>query len=168
MREFKDKTGQAWPIDLTIGCVLRVKQADSRFNLLEPDGLADKLASDELLFWELLWHVVAPQASERKISAEQFGELLAADCLFHARRLFFEEWSDFFRQLRRPDKATAVEKITQHMAKAMELVTAKISGPEMTELDQAIEARMTRTLNESFGELRASVDSIPARSPGGN
>jgi hypothetical protein len=74
------------------------------------EGLADKLIDDDAEFWELLWHLITPQAAERNITADQFGKLMAANCLADARRLFFEEWADFFRQLHRPDKAATVEK----------------------------------------------------------
>jgi hypothetical protein len=167
MRQFKDKNGQDWTIDLPIGTVLRVKSiSEARFNLLEPTGLCDKLVQDDGEFWELLWHLVSPQAAERSIDAEKFGLLMAAECLAHARRLFFEAWADFFHQLHRPDKAAAVEKMALYLAKAIELTTEKLKSPEMQKLDQKVEAKMRSTLNNSFGELLDSLESTPARSPG--
>lgn len=168
MRQFKDKEAAAWTIDLTIGTVARVKAtSEGRFNLIDPaPQLADALARDELTFWELLWHLVEPQAQQRNVSAEAFGQAMAADCLHHARRLFFEEWTDFFRQLHRPDKQAVVEKAAQYLAKAMELTHAKLASPEMNELDRLVEQRMQASLNASFGKLRASLASTPAASPG--
>src|SRR5262245_1606267 len=170
MREFQDKQGGRWTIDLSFGTILRVKGASSgRFNLIDPGPkLADELARDELTCWELLWHLVEPQARERQVTAEQFGLAMAADCLHQARRLLFEEWTDFFRQLRRPDKQAVVEKAAQYLAKAMELTLAKLASPEMAELDELIHSRMQASLNESFGRLRASLESTPAASPGGS
>ena len=168
MRQFKDKDAASWTIDLTVGTVMRVKSSsDGRFNLIDPGAkLADELARDELVFWELLWHLAEPQARDRKIDAQAFGRAMAADCLHNARRLLFEEWTDFFRQLHRPDKQAVVEKAAQYLAKAMELTLAKLASPEMTELDQIIERRMQTSLNDSFGKLRASLESTPGHSPG--
>jgi hypothetical protein len=170
VRQFKDKHGGSWSLDITIGLVARVKAAsDGRFNLLDPGAeLADELARDELAFWELLWHLVEPQARERNVNAEAFGESMAADCLHKARQLFFEEWTDFFQQLHRPDKRAVVEKAAKYLAKAMELTVAKLASPEMDELDRIIERRMQASLNDSFGKLRASLESIPGPSPGGS
>jgi chemotaxis regulatin CheY-phosphate phosphatase CheZ len=168
VRQFKDKSAGTWTIDLNFGAVLRVKAATSgRFNLIDPGAkLADELAQDEGTFWELLWHVIEPQAAERQIDAAKFGELMAANCLHDARRLLFEEWTDFFRQLHRPDKAAVVEKAAQYLAKAMELAAAKLTGTDMALLDQRVEERMQASLNESFGKLLASLEPTPALSPG--
>jgi len=170
MREFKDRDAAGWVIDLTIGAVMRVKSAsEGRFNLIDPGAkLADELATDEGTFWELLWHVVEPQARERSVTAEAFGRAMAADCLHNARRLFFEEWADFFRQLHRADKQAVVEKAAKYLAKAMELTVAKLTSPEMNELDLLVERRMQADLNESFGKLRASLELTPEDSPGGS
>lgn len=170
MRPFKDRESGAWSIDLTIGEVARVKLATSgRFNLIDPaPKLADELASDELAFWELLWHIVEPDAVRRQITAETFGRLMAADCLHLAREQFFAEWIDFFRQLHRPDKAAVVEKAAQYLAKAMELTAAKLASPQMAELDALLARRMETSLNDSFGKLLDSWASIPADSPGDN
>lgn len=169
MSTFQDKTGASWSIELPIGAVLRVKrESNGRFNLLDPTPLMDKLIGDELEFWELLWHLIEPQARQQQVSPEMFGDRLAADCLFAARRLFFLEWADFFRQLHRPDRAATVEKVAQYLAQAMELTLQKLASPEMRALDQQVELKIQRTLNDSFGELQASLASIPGPSPGGN
>jgi len=168
VREFKDHSGQAWSIDLSIGNVMRVKAAsESRFNLFEPGQLGEQLAVDEAFFWELLVYLCEPQAAERNVSAEQFGKLMASDCLFDARRLFFDAWLDFFQKLRRQDKAAVVQKVAAYLAKAMELTVAKLASPEMQEIDKLVESRMQSSLNASFGQLRDSLASTPALSPGG-
>lgn len=170
MQEFRDKTGQAWKIDLPIGEVTRIRKADARFNLWEPtkEDLAQKLFDDLPLFWELLWQVVEPQAVVRNITAEQFGESVAAECLIDAQKKFFDEWRDFFHRLQRPDLATVLEKLAKYQAKAMELVKAKLGNGAMTGLDERVEAKMQATLNERFGKLRESLDSILDPSPGVN
>lgn len=169
MREFKDNIGQAWNIDLSIGNVMRVKAAsESRFNLFEPGQIGEQLAIDEAFFWELLVYLCEPQANDRKTTAEQFGALMASDCLHEARRSFFDAWLDFFQKLRRQDKAAVVQKVAAYLAKAMELTAAKLASPEMAQIDQLVESRMQASLNESFGQLRDSLASTPGLSPGGS
>lgn len=166
MRQFKDNSSQSWTLDLPFGAILRVKAASSgKYNLLDA-GLAKTLATDEAEFWEVLWHLVSPQAAERAVTADKFGELMAAECLFDARRLFFEAWADFFRQLHRPEAATAVEKINAYVTRAIELTKERLTGSQMAEMDGLVEARMQANLNDLFGGLRGSLGSTPAASPG--
>ena len=167
MREFKDSSGQAWKLDLPIGTVARLKTAsEGGFNLFDPTPYCEKLATDEGYFWELLWHLIEPEATERKVTAEQFGKLMAADCLLAARRLFFSEWLDFFQKLGRLDKAAVVQKVAEYLDKAMALTQAKLASPEMSQIDQLVEHRMQTSLNDSFGKLRASLESTPGPSHG--
>ena len=83
MRSFTDKSDQTWQIDLTVGAVMRVKSSsEGRFNLFDPGPkMADELATDEGTFWELLWHLIEPQARERKIDAEALRLKLLVESL---------------------------------------------------------------------------------------
>jgi len=166
MPQFTDKTGQSWLVELPFGAVIRIKaSSNGKYNLLDA-ALAKTLATDEAEFWEVLWHLITPQARERNVSADDFGQIMAAECLFEARRLFFDAWTDFFRRLHRPEAATAVEKINHYVSRAIELTKGRLTGPEMAEMDLLIEARMETNLNDLFGALRGSLASIPALSLG--
>jgi hypothetical protein len=169
MSNFKDRENNTWSIDLPFGTVLRVKkESEGRFDLLDPQhgNLADRLAAHDFeALYELLWHILRPTADERQIDAEKFGQLVAADCLLDARQALWKEWTDFFQKLQRPDKATVLEKLAKYNAKAVELVKAKVNDPTLTELDSRVEAKMHATLNQSFGNLGASLDSILDPSP---
>lgn len=169
MQKFKDSGGKCWEIQLPIGEVARIRKAsEGQFNLWEPakDDLADRLANDMPLFWELLWHLVEPQAEVASVSADDFGKAMAAECLYDAQKKFFEEWRDFFRRLARPDAEAIVEKIAQYRAKALELVKAKLATAELEKIDQRVETKMQRILNEQFGKLQESLDSILDPTPG--
>ena len=171
MQEFRDKDGVKWVIDLPIGEIARVRNvSEGRFNLWEPikDDLAQRLADDLSLFWEILWHLVEPQAAKAGISAEAFGLAVAAECLFDAQRKFFDEWRDFFHRLQKPDLAAVLEKLTKYQAKALELVRAKLASGELDQIDPQVENKMQRVLNDSFGKLRESLDLILGPSPGAN
>lgn len=168
MREFKDSKGGTWEFSLTFGTVTRIKKAsEGRFDLLvpakendEPGGtLSTRLLYDLGEFWELLWYLVQPVAAQRGVSAEQFGELMAADCVHVAQDKFFREWADFFRGLQRADLATALETEIDHKAKSMKKLQTRVEAEIATVLPTADEA-LERTLSKQFGKLRASLASI--------
>ena len=167
MREFVDRDGKKWLIDLNIGNVLHVKHATSgRLDLLDPSHEVDGqplqvvLYSDLGEFWEVLWLLVESQAAKQSITAEDFGQLMAADCLVEAQTLFFTEWSDFFHSLRRPDAALAVESQAKIQAAALRLVTAKVKQIDQMGLSQKIETTVERAVNQAYGTVRESLDAI--------
>ena len=179
---FKDIKGGEWHIEpLTIGAVLRVKRdSDGRFNLLEPGeafasngngkprALFEVLQFDVVEFWETLAHLLAPEIADRGLTAATFGELLAGDALVEAQDLFFIEWQSFFRQLRRPDQAVAMEKLASYKAKAVGLMKARIAGPELQRMDMLVNDKIETILNDSFGSLAASLEPTPGLSVSDN
>lgn len=176
MRNFKDKSGQDWTIELTFGAVLRVKSlSDNRFDLLRPEqaikhpDFGDTVLQVAILldlptFWEVLYFCVAPQCVERNISTEAFGELMAADCLIAARAAFRQEWQDFFLHLQRPDQAKALEKLGQWMEAGMKTLAEVTAKADLSSLDRKVLGTMNSILNRTSGNLVASWDSIPDRS----
>lgn len=174
MKQFNDKNGRAWQIDLTIGTVMRVRSVRPEFDLLDPALQADgqplqlSLSMNLRTFWEMLWLILEPQARLRDISAEQFGEAMAADCLIEAQIAFFAEWRDFFHSLRRPDAAMAVETQAKTMTAAMKLVATRIATLDQADLMKRIESQLEKRISGNFGKLRASLDAIQEDSPGDN
>jgi len=172
VRIFKDKTGATWSIDLTIGDVLRVKAAsEGRFNLLDPaHELAAQLAADVLTFWELLWHLVEPQAAARETSAERFGDAMAASCLLAARQALFAEWSDFFRQLHRPDLVGVVELAAQGAQMAIDATAARLDSDQTRELLATLQTQLDSSsatpLKEQSGNSPDSAEWTPGPTPG--
>jgi len=169
LNEFKDTGGNRWPIELPIGTVLRVKaESDGRLNLLDPqhENLADRIAANDWeTLYEVLWLIVRPQAEAKEITAEKFGEQIAADCITEARQVLWRVWKDFFQKLQRPDLATVLEKLEKYNAKALELVKEKIAGAKLDQIDARVEAKMRSSLNNAFGNLEASLEPILGPSP---
>ena len=175
MKEFKDRDGRVWKIDLNIGNVFHVRTAsDGKFDLLDPvkdmDGkpLQVLLATDLHDFWEVLWHLVEVQAREHKVTAADFGQCMAADCLVEARGVFWREWTDFFHSLRRPDAALSVESQAKAMAAAVKLVTAKVAQIDQAKLTKKIETSVEAAVSQVFGKVQASLDAIQDPTPGDN
>jgi hypothetical protein len=165
MRTFKDKTGAEWLLDLTVGSVMRLRRADSRFDLFDSNVKVGELPLstalyDPVLFWELLWHLVEPQAVTRGINAEAFGDLMAAECLIVAQTEFFGEWRDFFHGLQRQDHATALEKVAKYHAKALEMVAENLATVS-PKVDAIVNQKMATAMSNGRGRLQALLDSTP-------
>lgn len=173
MRQFVDRNGRQWQIDLNIGNVFHVRDESQRkFNLLDPthdvggQPLQIVLATDLGEFWELIWLLVESQAKKESITAEMFGQAMAADCLIEAQGLFFDEWRDFFHSLHRPDAALSVESQAKMQAVAVRLVTAKIQQLDQTGLHHKIETTVERAVNAAYGTVQASLAAILDPTPG--
>lgn len=185
MQTFKDKTGREWTIELTIGAVERLRKT-SAFDLYDPtkpvlgrlvSGLADnrqpslqeRIGSDWSLFWELLFLIVEPDLTAAGVSADEFGRLMAADCLVEARLAFWQEWADFFRRLQNAPFARALELQQDLWAKTMELAKARMESPELKatirDLEKQISQAMDRALEESLRCLEESVAGETAEPP---
>jgi len=130
--------------------------------------LSQLLHMDLAVFWDCLWLLLEPVANERNIGVVQFGKLMSGSCLYLAQAAFFKEWADFFRQIQRPNEAAALEKLCAYQAKAVELISVKLAGQEMKDLDAMVATQMESTLNDSFGKLRDSLASIPDPTRSGN
>lgn len=175
MKQFADRSGRQWQIDLNIGNVFHVRAAsEGRFDLLNPahdvggQPLQTVLNADLSEFWNVLWLLVESQARRESITAEQFGQAMAADCLVEAQSVFFAEWTDFFHSLRRPDAALSVESQAKMQAAAVKLVTAKINQIDQAKLQRKIETNVETAVNLTYGKVQASLDAIPDLTPGGS
>lgn len=164
MRTFKDAKGDAWEIALPFGTVNRVK---SQFNLLEPfkeDQLAEKLNSDWGMFYDLLWILLEPQAKDREVTAEQFGQRIAAECIHDARSQFFLEWADFFHKLQREQEAVALETMVRLNAAAMNEIRKRLAE-ETANIEERAMPKIHQALNSDCGKLQALLESTHTPSP---
>ena len=165
MGRFKDKTGREWDLSITIGAVHRVRSAtDKRIDLLTPTAKVDgrplfELISDDLVeCWQVLWLLVEPQAKERAITADQFGEDMAADCMVNAQDLLIREWADFFRQCQRLDQAAALATIAAGKKKIAETMRRGMEAIDLTQVQAKLGEQIETILGKSFGSLPESLD----------
>lgn len=173
MGVFADKTGQQWQLELPIAAVSRVKSGTAgRINLLHPEGIIDGmqlqvlLQADPLEMWEVLFYIVEPQCQQRGISAADFGELMSAECLLHAEAVFWQEWTDFFRNLQRPDVALALEKMKVWMATGKTKLKTMVAKIPTQTMDSKVMKQLDDALNAAFGNLRESLELTPDAIPG--
>ncbi|WP_254512853.1 hypothetical protein [Anatilimnocola floriformis] len=161
MHTFNDRHGGEWNIDLPFGEILRIKAKDSRFDLLEPEvgELGKRLDNDLLLFWELLHIIVEEQATDRGVTAQDFGRLMAGNCLIAAQQAFFREWIDFFHHIQRPDVATALEVILQlNIVTAAKVKERMASDQTIKNLPAIASEKLDSVLTTAFKGLQESCD----------
>ena len=116
MRSFKDATGRAWTVGITVADMRRVRALVSvDLYALVDDGLKglSELLSDPCRFVDVLY-VLAQPADGPKPSDEEFGRSFDGDALEAAADAFAGALTDFFPKRQR----TALEKV---LAKSREV-----------------------------------------------
>ena len=174
MREFKDRNGSSWQIDITFGSVLRVKEAsEGLFNLLDPESLVDNrplraiILQEEVGDWglthSLLWRLCEAQAGARTppVTREMFMDLVPVEQIVIAAAELKREWAAFFRLLQRHDIAMGLEQAAKTQDKAVAMVKTKLET-----IEPQIDAKLDAALKSSCGNWEASLDKILDPTPG--
>jgi len=97
MPVFKDSKDREWIVTINLGTCRRTKSATG-FDFLASDENSNpllKLASDYLLLADVLWTIVEPQATNLKVSVEDFIESLSGDCIENAVNAIAEAYVNF-------------------------------------------------------------------------
>ncbi len=147
MQIFKDKDGNPWEIDFTIGLMEEVK-AKTEVDLLDPVNEDSQLimslspigVKGIVLFCNTLYLVCEDQCKERELSSSQFGKLLSSTSLKDAYEAFFKEWEDFFLSLGRTDIAEAMKRWKELIAQGMEELVEEIKKITMEDVQKQIES----------------------------
>jgi len=182
MRQFKDKTGREWSLELTIGTVERLRKS-SDFDLYEPGqpitarplaghpgetqpSLEERLSTDWSLFWEVLFLVLEPELQDAGIDAAQFGRLMNAAALVEAHAAFWQEWTDFFRGLRNEAYATALDTQRTFQEAQRRVMEAKAKDPRIATMMQTLEAEAARLTEATLSDaLRIAEESLSGKKP---
>ncbi len=164
-----DSSGNSWSCTITVSTVKRVQQLTG-INLMEAfEGLLMTLADDPVQLANVLYVVCKPQADERKITDEQFGELLAGDVIESATAAFVQGLIDFFPNQRRQVLKQIWAKTQKARQALTDLATEKVDSPAMdaaiaNQLQQASQEidRKLAELGSSSGNSPESSASTPA------
>lgn len=179
MQTYKDKNGQDWAVELTIGAMKRVL-ALTKLDLRNPtapsgpelpDGqvsLSARMELDQLLLADVLFAVCYPQAQDRGVTQDQFADLLAPETVKPARDAFFAEWSDFFRRSGTPQMAAILDKQTSMVSRAVDLAAKQWDSQKVeARIDQLIDEELD-TLGRTLTTSLESAVSTPTGSPSGS
>lgn len=140
---FTDTKQRTWLIEINVSAVKRVK-AMTGIDLTQvytrPEVLGE-LEADVLTLCNVLFAACKPQADERQVNDEQFGEGLAGDALGQACKALVEGLVSFHRN---PEVRANLRRIVaaqeQVTTRAMAMTTAKLSDERIGRIvDQAVQ-----------------------------
>ena len=164
-----DAENRTWSTAISVNAIRRVKELVG-VNLLEVfDGeMLARLADDPVLLVNTLYAVCKPQADERDVSDEAFGELLVGDTIELAAAALVRGIADFFPKDRRAvlDRLWAATKRTR--TEAIRMATDKLDSPLV---EQAITGAIRKASDEidqrlrSFGDTSGNSPESLASSP---
>jgi len=151
-----DAENRTWSTAISVNAIRRVKELVG-VNLLEVfDGeLLARLADDPVLLVNTLYAICKPQADERDVSDEAFGELLVGDRIEEATTALVRGINDFFPKDRRAvlDRLWAATNRTR--TEAIQMATAKLDSPLV---EQAITGAIRKASDEIDQRLRSYGD----------
>ena len=152
-----DAENRTWSTAISVNAIRRVKELVG-VNLLEVfDGeMLARLADDPVLLVNTLYAVCKPQADERDVSDEAFGELLVGDTIELAAAALVRGIADFFPKDRRAvlDRLWAATRRTR--TEAIQMATDKLDSPLV---EQAISGAIRKASDEIDQRLRNFGDS---------
>ena len=163
MKTFKDNQDREWTIAVTVASIKRVRQlTPAKVDLLkvvenELDLLA-KLADDPILLVDTVYVLCKPEADQRGVTDEQFGEAMYGDALERAYVALLEDLCDFFRDAR--TRAT-MKKVVAKLGEASAAVLAEADRAA----DQLDIAELVKKWIASSGSSPAPSASTPDPSP---
>jgi hypothetical protein len=99
MKTFRDTTGRAWDLAVTIGTLKRIRSRLSvdLFSMhLGTPSLAERLVEDVALQVDAIFICIEPQARAAGVTDEQWAESMGGDAMAAAVDAFWEELIGFF------------------------------------------------------------------------
>lgn len=146
MKTFKDNEGREWSVSINVGTIKRVRGMLNVDLLTVVDGKSDlmsQLMTDPILLVDVIYVLCKPQADDRNISDEKFGEAMAGDAIEAATDALIGELIDFFPEAKRAVFQMAVNKTKKTQSMAIQRATEWIQSGE---LDRQIEDELNKAL----------------------
>lgn len=138
MQYVKDVNNFQWEIKVNVNTFRRIKalcgvDLMELISVNEKTGkmnteLLERLSSDPILLVDILYATCKPQADEKNMTDEQFGELWAGDQIEFAVNALMEEIINFFPEAKR--------KLWQKMNQASKITAQKEKNELLEELDK--------------------------------
>jgi len=166
MHAFKDNQNREWTVEINVAALKRVRgltDVDLMQAIEGSGGLIERLVRDPVLLCDVIYAVCKPQADERGVADEAFGEAMAGDAIEHATAALLEELVSFCPSPRDRANLGRVLKATRDvMDKARDLVEQRID--ELVEGGALERAAMEAAGPVNGGPDGASSGSAPASS----
>lgn len=179
MQTFTDAEGRDWVLNLTVGCLRRIR-ANTGIDLTAPEQTVDeyghpdpqsqltlsqRVTGELMLGVDVLFAAIALQADQRNLTVDQFCEDLPPDLCRIARLKFLEEWENFFRQLGRDDQQSIVRaavELQRELELQLKAASDRIKGSAMEKLRSEIATVMTEACGSGSTNTPASSGSTPS------
>lgn len=174
MKTFTDNANRSWDVEINVATIKRVRDlAPGGVDLLDivEGKLIEKLISDPVLLCDIIYIICKPQADERSVSDEQFGQAMAGDAIEHATTALLEELVSFSPSPRdRANLGRVLEATNRVMDRARDLIEQKLDSGELDRmaeeaLQSAVElpgAQLPGNAGDSSGSAPESSASIRA------
>jgi len=161
-----DRQDRRWSTAITVGPLKRVRDLVD-VNLLDVfDGvLLGRLADDPVLLANTLYAVCKPQADERGVSDEAFGELLVGDAIEDAAQALVHGIACFFPQGRRAALTSLWTKLKHVQTETLTMATGKLDSPRMDEAIKAEIRKMEAEIDRRIEQALANSGSTSGSSP---
>lgn len=159
MKTFKDRHGNAWEIDASLGVYERVRdlcQVD--LTDMASTGKCLEQMADPFVLGGVLWVFCQKQATDRGLSPEQFRDCFNGDTVHQATEALIDEAVFFCRAQLRPALQMAVDKARAADQKMIGAINANLD-----QIGQAIDNALTSTFTDSATNLAALSASTHAR-----
>lgn len=149
---WQDREGRKWPTTISVTTIARVKEATG-VNLLEivEGKLLPRFLDDPLLLVDVLYVVCKPQADERSVSKDAFGDLFVGDVTVEAVQSLVRGLLDFFPSDRRAMIERLWKATERAQGEAVKMATDKLNSPL---IDQALTGAIRKASNEIDQQLR--------------
>lgn len=157
MKTFRDNQNREWTIAINIGTMRRIRDLTGLDLAGDLTTAMKTLEGDILLLVDVIYVACKPQADEREISDEQFGESFDESVVVEAGQAFLEEFANFFQPAKRRVLTTAMRKATElQQQRATQMPTDE-------EVEQTVETNWKKTMESgsSSTNSRASSDTTP-------
>ena len=156
---FTDLEGRQWLLKLNYGLATRIKDALSVDLANAHNGQAfQQIAKSPLLFIQTLTMLVESQLAVNNVTPEQFVEAIDDAVLDQASNALREMLLLFSRAALRPLMGTMFEKSDEARTMALEVASAKLSGPSLT----AAIAREVAALDQQIETALANQSTLTA------
>ena len=146
MKTFRDTAGREWLVSINITTIKRVKGLCG-VDLLDigadENNIIARLMDDPVLLCNVVYAICKPQADEREISDEVFGEAMAGDAIDSATDAVLSDLVDFIPAPKRPALRKIYQKLQAYQVTAGDLAMKELDDPDIdAKMNAALEAAL--------------------------
>lgn len=161
MKTFKDRHGNEWEIDASLGAFERVRDlAGVDLTDMASTGKCLEQMADPFVLGGVLWVLCQRQAEKRGMTPEQFRDCFNGDTVHEATEALIDEVVFFCRAPMRPALQMAVDKARAADQKMVGAINANLGR-----IGEAIDRALFSTFTDSVTSSAESSVSIHDRGP---